>query len=133
MLGLTVFSAMSLGSCEVFNKVKEGMTDEKEVQYEGFVDAFRDSTTALQYRRAIQTDKMTTPEQKKEYIFVASTHEWIYSEEMIIEGSTINIEDKKFLEAYYFAMQLKENAEGKYDIDEKFKFINNGIGYGAGK
>ena len=125
ILSIAAFGVMALSGCDLINKAKEVVTQEKEVKYEGFVDAFRNSTTALQYKKAIQTDKMTTPEQKKEYIFVASTHEWIYSEEMIIEGSTVNVEDKKFLEAYYFAMQLKENAEGKYDVDEKFKFINN--------
>ena len=132
LLCLAAFGALSLTGCDF---IKDALSSkDKDMTYDEFLDEFRDSDAGDRYTKAIETDKTATPEKKYEYTHAPETHTWVRSVTTEIEGLngepiSITVDVPKFLEAYYFAMDIKSIADSKdKDVDEVFDFtsVNKG-------
>ena len=133
LLCLAAFGALSLTGCDF---IKDALSSkDKKMTYAEFLDRFRNSTQAMGYSKAIETDTTVTPEVKYEYTKLNNEeHDWRRYVQYDDEELGISMEvpvDKKF-EAYYFAMDLKVTCEEmEKDIDEVFVFtsVNKGETY----
>lgn len=132
LLCLAAFGALSLTGCDF---IKDALSSkDKKMTYAEFLDEFRDSDAGNRYSKAIETDRTATPEVKYEYIHAPETHTWVRTVTTEIEGLdgspiVISVDVPKFLEAYYFAMDIKSIADGKNkEVDEVFTFtsVNKG-------
>ena len=128
LLCLAAFGALSLTGCDF---IKDALSSkDKKMTYAEFLDQFRNSTQAMGYSKAIETDTTVTPEVKYEYTKLNNEeHDWRRYIDAEVDGITYELYvDKKF-EAYYFAMDLKATCEEmEKDIDETFVFtsVNKG-------